>query len=44
MVERFFFNRIKAKSAGTAIRRQNHLVINILTDKTKSPLALTQRA
>jgi hypothetical protein len=44
MVQGLLFNRVKAKPAGTAIRGQDQLIINILTHKTKSPLARAQGA
>ncbi len=42
MIQRFFFNRINAKSAGSAVSRQQNLFIFCLTHKTKSTLAFTQ--
>ena len=43
MVKGFFFNRIKAEPAGAAIGGQHYLAVDILTHKTKSPLAFDSR-
>ena len=39
MIQWFFFDRVDAKSATATIGGQNHLAMDILAYKTKSPLA-----
>ena len=42
MIERFLFDRIDAKTGGTAVGRQYHLVADVLTHEASTALAFMQ--
>ena len=44
MIEGLFFDRVNAKAAASAIRREDHLPADVLTNKTEPPLSIGQRA
>ena len=44
MVERFFFDRVDAKPAGSTIGKKHHLPARVASHKAQTPLALMQLA
>jgi hypothetical protein len=44
VIQRLFFYRINAKSAGASIRCEDYLVFFSLANKTKPPLSIVQPA
>src|SRR3989338_6451820 len=44
MVERFFFDRINAEAAASAVGGEDQPAADVLADKTKPPLAFAQMA